>query len=322
MKAKRGLSVCMATLLMVTCVSCGSVKKERGRVPVLLEDREVEFMTEKVIKKDIQEKLFEEALIFSRKEQWLAFKNPGELMTYDVFIGKEVKKGDVLASINLNRVKEKIEIKELEIEQHQLRLDLAKKTENPIKVKEADLGLRIKQKELLALKKTFENSTLVSELDGIISKCTTKSLGTTVTPGVNIIRILDSKDLAIRFMANESQLEKIKVGDSVELIIEDKKYSSEISEIVNSRVKIRMPDELQGRLRVSTNIKVRKILNTVKNALMVPKTGISTDRNNRSRVQIVRDGMIITRKVKLGIETEDYVQILEGVEEGEDILVK
>ncbi|WBW94964.1 efflux RND transporter periplasmic adaptor subunit [Oceanirhabdus sp. W0125-5] len=321
-ESKRGLLGCILFLILITFTSCGDIIAKQEKAPILLADRKIDFMTEVAIKKDIEDKFEVDGRVYSSKIQKLSFKKAGKLLYYDVYVGKEVKKGELLAAIDISEIEHKIKISKLKVEQEEIKLVLAKRTGDQHKIKEAEIALKIANMELKKLNQYLDNSTLVAEVDGIISSVSKKDIGSIVNPNITMISIMDTNELGVKFNLNKTQLEQIKVGDSIEIVIDDNDYKTEIVNIKKNQVIAEMPKELEGRLKIAYKIKVKKSLKTIKDAILVPKIAIYKDSTGASKVQVLEDEKIITKSVKLGVELDDYFQILEGVKEGQEIIVK
>jgi|GEM_PF-3170358 len=53
--------------------------------------------------------------------------------------------------------------------------------------------------------------------------------------------------------------------------------------------------------------------------LVVPKSAVTAEDNKRYFVTVMRDGTSIKRYIKIGMETPDWIQIIYGLEEGDEI---
>ncbi len=319
---KKGLIVTMLLLTLTTFTSCGSITSEDKDVPKLISNRKIDFMTETSFKKDIEDKFEVGGRIYSSETQKLAFSKMGILSYYNTYVGMEVKKGDILATMDIKDIEHKIAINKLEIEQEELKVALAKKSGSSYKIKEAEIALKIKNMELDKLNDFLENSTLVSDIDGVISNFISKDIGTIVSPNITLITVMDINKLGIRFVLNEKKLEQIKIGDSVKITRDDESFVSEIIQINDNKVIAKIPEGLDMGLKLSSLIKVEKVIKEVKDAILVPKVGIYTGADGISKVQVLDNEKIIIKTVKLGVELDEYYQILEGIKEGEEVIVK
>lgn len=321
MKNKVGIMGCALLLTFGTFTSCGSITGKED-TPILLADRKVEFITEPAIKMDIEEKFEVDGTIYSSKIHRLSFGKSGKLSFFNAYVGKEVKKGEILATIDISDIEHKIVISELKVEQDELRLVLAERTGNDYKIKEAEIELEIQNLELAKLKEYLEGSTLISEVDGIISTFTSKALGSIVNQNYNLISVMDVSELGIKFGLNEHITKQIKIGDFVDLSIDNVIYSSEIINIVDNQVYAEVPEEIINDLKITYKIKVSKVLSSVEGAILVPKVGIYTSLDDVSTVQILDGDKLIIKEIILGIELDEYFQVMEGINEGDQIIVK
>lgn len=321
MKNKKGLIGIMMTVVIITCSSCGSFAGKQENAPILLSNRKVEFMTEKVIKKDIENKIIVNGSVCSKNVQNLFFEKSGKLTFYDVYVGKNVKKGDIVATINTEDIEYKMKIAKLKIEKEELRLARAKTTGDPNLIRDAEVDLMIQQLELERVTELLNTCSLIAKFDGIVSGYNKKNIGNMVTQGNKMVTILDNKNIEVQANLRTNELDRFQVGDSVELIVGGERYKSEVIKIIGNNIFIKIPSGISDSIVVSSSIKVIKT-EKFKDLLLVPKVGVFTDGKGRSNVQVLADGRIITKYIKLGVEVEGYYEILEGVEEGEEILVK
>ncbi|MDD4797030.1 MAG: RND transporter, partial [Eubacteriales bacterium] len=66
--------------------------------------------------------------------------------------------------------------------------------------------------------------------------------------------------------------------------------------------------------------KVKAIVSSSHDALVIPRNVILTD-GNRRFVQVLEDGVKAERDIKLGLETSTQAEVLEGLSEGELVIV-
>jgi membrane fusion protein (multidrug efflux system) len=67
-------------------------------------------------------------------------------------------------------------------------------------------------------------------------------------------------------------------------------------------------------------VRVNVVLQEVKDALVVPRTALAQTAGGW-RVQVAAEGQAVSKAVRVGLVTEKYVQILGGLQEGEQVLV-
>ncbi|MDH7598942.1 MAG: hypothetical protein QHH07_04805 [Sedimentisphaerales bacterium] len=67
--------------------------------------------------------------------------------------------------------------------------------------------------------------------------------------------------------------------------------------------------------------RVQLILRAIDDAVIIPKQAVLTNPTGGNTVYLVIDGKATSRSVKLGIEQADKVQVVEGLEPGQTIIV-
>ena len=77
----------------------------------------------------------------------------------------------------------------------------------------------------------------------------------------------------------------------------------------------------ENRLRVSMTAQVSIVLGSASKALCIPVSAIGEKKDGYVQVRVLRDNRPETRRVKTGLTNNVFVQILEGVAEGERVVV-
>ncbi|MBW4056195.1 MAG: macrolide transporter subunit MacA [Proteobacteria bacterium] len=76
------------------------------------------------------------------------------------------------------------------------------------------------------------------------------------------------------------------------------------------------------KLRVSMTAQVSIVLNEAKNALCIPASALGDkQKDGRYTVKIVRDNIPETRTIRIGINNNVYVQVIDGLQEGDKVVV-
>jgi RND family efflux transporter MFP subunit len=309
-------------LILSVLTGCGSSFGGEEQAPILLDNRPVEFMTEPVIQMDIENTFEVDGRVRGNSSYKLSFEKTGLLSYYNAYVGKEVKAGELLASIDISEVEYQVALAELKVQQQELQVEIAKQKGDQYTIKEAEIALEIQVMELEKLKEYFDSSTIIAEVDGIISSASNMDLGSVVKPGSTLITIIDTEDLGIRFGLNEKKASQVKVGDTINLSLDGKVYESTITQKDGGVCLAAIPEDIDIQLNISRILKVSKLIETIEDAVLVPKIGIYTSLDGSSRVQVLEENRIVVKPITLGIELDEYFQVLEGIEPGEQIIVK
>ncbi|MBN2728959.1 MAG: efflux RND transporter periplasmic adaptor subunit [Bacteroidales bacterium] len=179
--------------------------------------------------------------------------------------------------------------------------------------------------------------------------------------GTEILRIADLQEMEVMVSVNENEIVKLEIGDTANVEVDaypDKKFKGVVTEIANSAnvsgtsvdqvsnfdVTIRIlmssyidmipeDDKEYSPFRPGMSATVDIITEKAKNVIAVPVQSVTTrevedDSLNENKdgeileyVFIVEDGVVTLREVKTGIQDNEYIQILEGLEETEKVVV-
>ncbi|WP_456865974.1 efflux RND transporter periplasmic adaptor subunit [Ewingella americana] len=78
----------------------------------------------------------------------------------------------------------------------------------------------------------------------------------------------------------------------------------------------------QGVLRTSMTAQVFVVVEQAKSALLLPVAALGAEQGeNRYQVQVLKQGRAESRLIKVGINDRQFVEVLEGLQEGEQIMV-
>ena len=154
--------------------------------------------------------------------------------------------------------------------------------------------------------------------------------GQRINAGETLFKLFDTNQMKIDINILESEISKIKLGNTVEIelpaIPNEKFYGSvkRISPYIDSedgtcKVEVAINNNKQ-KIKPGMFAKVLIETNTLKNRLLVKKEALLV-RDKRNLVFAVEDSLAKWKYVKLGDENEKYYEILEGIEEGDDIII-
>lgn len=169
---------------------------------------------------------------------------------------------------------------------------------------------------------------IVAEFDGIVTSVSVTE-GARVGEGTLLITVESSEDVVVRFGASKYDLEDLAVGQSAVVTVTGNEYEGELTHIdhmattndsgsamVMAEVTILNPDDriylgVDGKIKITTAME--------DNTLLVPVEAVNTDRTG-DFCYVVEDGVARARYVTTGISSNTEIQILEGLEEGEEVI--
>lgn len=155
--------------------------------------------------------------------------------------------------------------------------------------------------------------------------------GDLATPGAPLITLLDLSSLVVRFAVPERTSEALRKGTPLTVRFDAYAGRSFPGEVV------RLYPELDPGSRTRTVeatvtgdspallpglfARVRVVLATVPDAIVVPQSAVLVNAKGERILFVVREGKAGRRKVETGIEQGDFVQVIEGLEAGELVVV-
>jgi len=228
--------------------------------------------------------------------------------------------------------------RELEAKKNQLsvaELEL-KLLENPdeteIALKQA--ALEEAEQYLESLRKKLNKTVVCAEFDGIVLEQNIMP-GMTVTPGTLLLRVGDHSGLQVEVNVNEYDSASIKLGQKAEISGQgfgDRTYSGEIVRIapsasvaqtsrgsetvVKTVIKVSDHDE---HIKPGYSATVEITVDEKQNAILIPLECVIEEEGSKY-VVVVKDGNISKRDVETGIENDLYIEIIQGLLEGEELL--
>jgi RND family efflux transporter MFP subunit len=189
-------------------------------------------------------------------------------------------------------------------------------TQAEISVKKAQLDL--------------EKTKIRAPFSGIVADIQA-SPGEHVSVGRELFTLVNISRIQVHARVLESEIGKMQVGREVDLRFSAypgkvfKGKVSAISPIVNPEYKtckvfvdVENPEE---ELKPGMHAEVEIAAEIHKNKLLVPQDAILT-RSRRKLLFVVEDGLAKWRYVEIGLENEDFAEILDGVKAGEQVIIE
>jgi HlyD family secretion protein len=187
--------------------------------------------------------------------------------------------------------------------------------------------------------KKLQKATVVSPIDGVIlSLPVTK--GQEVGIGTLLVLIGNPDNLQIETGINEVDAALLAVGDKVEIsnrallsqpLLGTVDYISPMAEIVTtsqgeqSQVKIRISvddaDQETEQLKPGYNVSLKIIVNQKEEAMVIPLEALVENEDKNLVYVVGQENLVEKREVETGLSNELFVEILSGLEVGEQVVL-
>ncbi len=174
----------------------------------------------------------------------------------------------------------------------------------------------------------LDKNKVVAPFEGLVLE-STFSKGEFASPGMTVLSII-SKDYIISSNISETDITKLEVGQEVSFTLDafqTKQYTGKvikiyqvpenIGEIVTYKINV-MPDEANDfKYGFSANLSISSI--QAKDVLVVPMVAVYEE-DGIQYVDILENGDIIKREVTTGAFSFDYIEIVAGLREGDEVI--
>lgn len=176
---------------------------------------------------------------------------------------------------------------------------------------------------------------IVAPYDGVVTWrfSDTGSLvqaGTSNTSGLPVVTIAQVNVLRLRIPVPESLASKVRIGDSADVHVQatGEHFTGKVERFTDSldtstrtmQVEIDVPNA-NYHLQPGMYADVRLTANSRSNALTVPTQAIQRGENKTTVLVLDAQNRVQTRDVQLGVEASNNVEILGGLNEGEQVIV-
>lgn len=335
---KKAAALSLTVMLGVALAGCSLLPKEEEALsPPLVKPAKENYSTTKAEKGTVMKTISGSATFESYSTDSAQFTGSGgRIDEILVKAGDQVKKGDVLARLLVDGL-------DLQLKEQQLAFEKAKYNfqqarggdEQALKI--AGLQLEIEQLKYDRLNKLYNSKQLVAQIDGEVTYAESLKEGDFVEAYQTLVVISDTKKLRLTLpLSNPADRTEVKVGVEAEITYKEKKYvgtvtqtpssapqtdNKELAERYAQTVYIDM-DELPPEVEIGKLVGVKIITQQRDNVIKIPKSGLRSYLG-RNFVRIMEEGNKLREvDVEPGLTTPTEVEIIKGLEEGQDIVLQ
>ena len=224
----------------------------------------------------------------------------------------------------MEKVKLNLEIAQLE--KKQLENDLAYKQQSVTSdLKEVELQLAIQGKDLKEFSRKLEQAKVVASRAGVLT-WVNENIGTTVNEGEALARVADLASFRIEGAISDIYGEKIHVGQAAIVRINEQDLRGLISNIKPTvtdgviQFVVQLKEQNHELLRPNLKVEVFLITKSKNNTIRVENGPIFKGRKQQF-IYVLENGIAKRREVKVGLANFDYVEILDNLKAGEEVII-
>jgi membrane fusion protein (multidrug efflux system) len=247
--------------------------------------------------------------------------------------GKIVKKGQLLAKIDPREAKAQVEVARVALAEATRAHERAKQARESeiISLEVYDQALarmETAQAQLDNAQINLDYTEVTAPFNGIIIERVIK-LADNVTPNQKLFRISDFDPLLCPIQVPEKELSRLKIGQPARIAVEawpEDPFPARvlrISPVVDATtgtIKVTLEVSARGKLRPGMFASVYLEMDTHANALVIPKTALSFE-SFGDTVYVAKEGVAERRDLQIGFEEEAFVEVLEGLNDGDRVIV-
>lgn len=169
---------------------------------------------------------------------------------------------------------------------------------------------------------------ITAEFNGIVSKADIKQ-GTAVTQGMELFTIQNTDKASVDVTLSKYDYDTVKEGQSAEITLGDNTYQGTVTKmshiavqnekgtpVISATVSINDPDD---DIFLGVDAKVKIHAASAKNVVTLPVEVVNIGKDG-SFCYVIEDGLVTKRDITTGISSEDYVEVIDGIKEGEEVI--
>lgn len=329
------IRVAACVVAAATIVGCGLLPKEEDEIAVSLPEppRRSQVVTYPAERKDIYEAIEGTAQVVPVRETTHYFLVPGRLSVLEVEPQDEVRRGQLLAQLELGQLEYQLDVARLDAE---IRRTQKRKMEvtgaSVFDVKVQELSIAKQELVMRNIQDKIDASTIVAPYDGIVYRVQAE-LSDYVQEYDPIIELVDPSDLELQMRVSETDYDAITSGMAAELEVEQDVWAPAVvtqtthknprSSLTLGReefiVHFALENALDREFSMNERISARIIQEERIDTLTIPASCLRTFKE-RTYVRVLEGDARHEKDVKVGIRTDTEVEILEGLEEGDLVI--
>ncbi len=334
MKPKRILTIIVIALIPVA-ISIGliinKVKLNNDKKPVDRSNIAVKVMVDTVSFRTVDGSFSQPSTLVSDDNADVSAETSGKILILNIKLGSHVKKGQVIGRIDVTETQQKLAADELSItkltsDYERYKILAAGNATNANAVTDAKYDLDSKKLDAAQLRTQISKANIIAPVSGIITD-KQKVAGEYVTTGTTIASITNTSSLKADVSVPESQIPYITFGQKA--TITSAYYQGEIfkgtvtyispkgDDNHNYTVRLTIDNSESTQLRSGLYVETKfPGLSSSQSLLMIQKNALAEGIKNPT-VYVYKNGAVEERKLEVGIESGEYIEVKNGLSKGE-----
>ncbi len=326
----------IAVFVLIGWVLQNNKKKNEEKTAVVAAGNSgaVAVKTETAKKSNIELDFTANGTFEANQDLTLSAENSGRVTRISVDEGDHVSRGQVVARIDDELLAVETQAAQAnyqtalrDVERYESSFKTGGVTQQQVDAQR--LNLRNAQARLQTAKRKANDADIKAPISGIVNKRFIEK-GSYVSPGTQLFEIVDLSKLKLKVTANEAQVVNLKVGDQVKItsnVFPDKSFTGKISFIaakadanLNFPVEVQVSNNSGNQLKAGMYGTATFDLPAQKPLITVPRSAFVGSVNS-NKVYLLKGNTAQEHKVTPGRIISDRVEILNGLNEGDIVII-
>ena len=169
---------------------------------------------------------------------------------------------------------------------------------------------------------------ITAEFNGIISKADIKE-GAAVSQGMELFTIENTDKASVDVTLSKYDYDTVKEGQTADITLGDNTYEGTVTKmshiavqnekgtpVISATVSIDNPDD---DIFLGVDAKVKIHAASAKDVVVLPVEVVNIGKDG-SFCYVIEDGLVTKRNITTGISSEDYIEVTDGIKEGEEVI--
>lgn len=240
--------------------------------------------------------------------------------------GQKVKKGEIIAQLENSTIDNSLKLAENASNIAKAAFDrssslFAKGIITKKELEEAKLKMIDEQQKLSSARLEHDKTVFKAPFNGIVGAHKIRA-GTNVQQGDTILTFYQPDDLLIEFDVPEPQVPHVQTGHKA--IVHNKEYAiTDFQKTVDPETHM-APASIRYQCDncvLGSNIDVDLVVKELKDVIVIPYESVFV-RAGKTNVYVVENNIVELRSVELGLRQKESVEVLDGLKEGELVILR
>ena len=167
-----------------------------------------------------------------------------------------------------------------------------------------------------------------ADFNGVVTKVSVVE-GATATQGMELFTLQNTDKVDVNVNVSKYDYDKVKEGQSADITVAGKTYEGEVTSIshvatqnekgaslISADIRIKNPDE---NIFLGVDAKVTIHAEEADNVVVLPSEVVNIGKEG-SFCYVLENGVITKKDITTGISSDEYVEVLDGIKEGDEVI--